>query len=106
MTRTVDPSLPGADLVADGLRDLERGIESAAALLVTIGAPRLRYVGLDVPEGRPDPELALYALLCAQHPRDAYAQYNALIRRLVSFEQAAEQERGRALRARGRNPRP
>jgi hypothetical protein len=41
--------LPGGDLVAKGLRDVERGIESEAALLVRIGAPRLRRLGLPVP---------------------------------------------------------
>ncbi|MCS7007630.1 MAG: hypothetical protein NZL88_08780 [Gaiellaceae bacterium] len=34
------PFLPGADLIERG-RDLERGIESIEALLVSIGAPRL-----------------------------------------------------------------
>jgi hypothetical protein len=102
MARPVDPALPGAELVDEGLRDLAQGIESVASLLVMIGAPRLRYVGFDVPDGPPDAELRLYALLRAEHPHDAYTRYNALIRRLVSFEQAAEQERGRLLRAKGR----
>jgi hypothetical protein len=34
--------LPGEDLVREGLRDLSDGIESPAALLVSIGAPRAR----------------------------------------------------------------
>jgi hypothetical protein len=33
-------SLPGDGLVLKGLEDLERGIESAEALLVSIGAAR------------------------------------------------------------------
>ena len=32
--------LPGEDLVRDGLRNLADGIESPAALLVSIGAPQ------------------------------------------------------------------
>ncbi len=34
--------LPGAHLVKSGVADLEAGHESAEALLVSIGAPRLR----------------------------------------------------------------
>lgn len=42
---TVDPTdLPGGDLVAAGLEDLAQGRETVAALLVSIGAPRLRRV--------------------------------------------------------------
>jgi hypothetical protein len=82
--------LPGEDLVEAGLRDLERGIESAEALLVSIGAPRLHQLGLSVPEPLPDPELRLYEHLCRDNPDEARSRYNALIRRLVSFERAAE----------------
>jgi hypothetical protein len=35
-------SLPGHELVLKRLQDLECGIESVEALLVSIGAPRLR----------------------------------------------------------------
>lgn len=84
-------ALPGADLVRQGLEDLARGIESVPALLVAIGAPRLRRVGLDVPEGpSPSPEHRLYELLAMEDPDGAHSRYNALIRRLISFERAAE----------------
>ena len=82
--------LPGQDLVEAGLRDLERGIESVEALLVSIGTPRLEQLGLSVPEPLPDPELRLYAHLSQDDPDGAHSRYNALIRRLVSFERAAE----------------
>lgn len=82
--------LPGVDLVAAGLRDLERGVETAAALLVSIGAPRLRRLGLDVPRPVADPERRLYALLAREDAGAAHGRYNALVRRLVSFERAAE----------------
>jgi len=85
-------ALPGADLIAKGLADLARGAESVPAFLVLVGAPRLRRLGLAVPE-RPDvphPEHRLYAALAATHPDAAHTRYNALIRRLVSFERAAE----------------
>jgi hypothetical protein len=83
-------ALPGADLVETGLEDLTRGIRSVEALLVSIGAPRLRRIGVAVPRGIPNPETNLYELLAASNPDSAHSRYNALIRRLVSFERAAE----------------
>jgi hypothetical protein len=83
--------LPGSDLVAQGLADLERGVESVPALLAAIGAPRLRRLGLAVPpSAASDPEHRLYAILCRSGSDSAHARYNALLRRLVSFERAAE----------------
>jgi len=38
--------LPGEDLVRDGVRDLSLGLLTPAALLVSIGAPRLRRLGV------------------------------------------------------------
>ena len=51
--------LAGAELVTAGLDDLRRGDATVEALLVSIGASRLRAVGLDVPEPLPEPELSL-----------------------------------------------
>lgn len=97
--------LPGAELVCAGLAALDalaensRETRSAApefpveALLVTIGARRLRRAGVHVPDvpGMPaEPELALYHVLARQHPSGTHSRYNALIRRLVSFERAVE----------------
>jgi hypothetical protein len=82
--------LPGGDLVAAGLADLQRGDESVAALLVSIGGPRLRRLGYEVPDVFEDPERRLYALLARNDAPSAHGRYNALIRRLVSFERAAE----------------
>ena len=74
-----------------GLADLAEGRHTAPALLVAIGAPRLRALGLPVPEDLPDgPEHRLYALLAREDEDSAHSRYNALIRRLVSFERAAE----------------
>lgn len=81
--------LPGQDLVRRGIRDLEAGLESAESLLVSIGAPRLRRLGLVVPEALPSPEHRLYELLRGEHGDGAHSRYNALVRRLVSFERAA-----------------
>ena len=73
-----------------GIDDLERGAESVPALLVSIGAPRLRGLGVELPPALPDPERRLYALLAAEHGDDAHSRYNALVRRLVSYERALE----------------
>lgn len=97
--------LPGADLVAAGIEALRRGEVTVEALLVAVGARRLRAAGLEVPRvpELPDaPELMLYAAVGATHPRDAHSRYNGLIRRLVSFERALE----RARAGRQDSPRP
>lgn len=82
--------LPGEELIRDGLRDLAAGRESVEALLVSIGAPRLDRLGLEVPHPIADPERRLYARLQASDSDAAHSRYNALIRRLVSYERAAE----------------
>jgi hypothetical protein len=83
-------TLPGSDLIAAGLDDLSRGVPSIPALLVSIGAPRLRRLGCQLPNPIPDPEHRLYELLRQADPDAAHSRYNALVRRLVSFERAAE----------------
>jgi hypothetical protein len=80
--------LPGHDLIAQGLDDLAAGAETAAALLVSIGAPRLGQLGLHVADPIPGSEHRLYALLSRTDPDSAHSRYNALVRRLVSFERA------------------
>ncbi|MBM4183295.1 MAG: hypothetical protein FJ207_03615 [Gemmatimonadetes bacterium] len=82
--------LPGADLVAKGLEDLHRGLDTAEALLVSIGRPRLEGLGFVVPRRYEQPELRLYEHLARESGEAAHSRYNALIRRLVSFERAAE----------------
>jgi hypothetical protein len=81
--------LPGEELVQRGIRDLERGSESVESLLVSIGAPRLRRAGFSIPTPVPEPETRLYRLLQERHGDAAHGRYNALVRRLVSFERAA-----------------
>lgn len=88
--REISDALPGADLIRQGLLDLEAGVESVPALLVLVGAPRLRRLGVDVDDSPFLPEDRLYELLAATHGDGAHSQYNALIRKLVSFERAAE----------------
>ena len=81
--------LPGEDLVTQGVADLASGLESIPALLVSIGAPRLVSLGLAITAPWPDAEHRLYALLAREHADAAHSRYNALVRRLVSFERAA-----------------
>lgn len=89
MVRAIPLDLPGSELVSVGVRDLAAGVATSEALLVSIGAPRLRQIGLDVPEPVPDAEHRLYELLAQDDPDGAHSKYNALVRRLVSFERAA-----------------
>jgi hypothetical protein len=85
-----DAGLPGQDLIEQGVADLARGVTSVEALLVSIGAPRLRHVGVNVSNPILSPEMKLYELLAESGSDSAHSRYNALIRRLVSFERAAE----------------
>lgn len=80
--------LPGGDLIAKGIKDLSRGHRTREAFLVSIGAPRLKRGGMAVPRPLRDPEHRLYLLLRRRAPDSAHSRYNALLRRLVSFEQA------------------
>lgn len=82
--------LPGQDLVDAGVAHLREGRVTVEALLVSVGSRRLRAAGVDVPEPFAGAEIRLYELLRREHGDDAYGRYNALIRRLVSFERAAE----------------
>ncbi len=95
MDESAFDGLPGGDLVRAGLRDLATGRETVEALLVAVGAPRLRLCGLTVPDPpRPGPRQAaspehrLYLRLAEDGADSAHARYNALVRRLVSFERA------------------
>lgn len=111
VTSVTVADLPGADLVlagVDALSALARGERdefTVEALLVAIGARRLRAAGLEIPRAPrwpKQPELALYAAIGALHA-DAHSRYNALIRRLVSFERALE---ARNRRCGGSHPEP
>ena len=82
-------SLPANNLIVKGIEDLHHKRETVAALLVAIGAPKLRSLGLEVPDDLPaNPEHRLYDLLSVTEPDSAHSRYNALIRKLVSFERA------------------
>lgn len=93
MTTRDEPAiagLPGAELVEKGVVDLAQGVESIESLLVSIGAPRLAQLGFRLPPPLASAEHRLYELLASEGSDAAHSRYNALIRRLVSFERAAE----------------
>jgi hypothetical protein len=84
--------LPGEALLREGLADFQSGRCTVPACLVAIARTRLARAGLisgDAAPSVPEPERQLYRLLRAEGG-DAYSRYNALIRELVSFEQALE----------------
>lgn len=84
--------LPGEDLVRQGLADFQSGHCIIPACLVRIAQPRLSRAGLMppvAPDQSSEPELELYNLL-KREPGDAYSRYNALLRELVSFENALD----------------
>ena len=95
----IDARLPGADLIEAGVRSYLHGEATVPSLLVAIGRPRLRDLGIDLPAPpalAAEPELQLYRVLAADHGAGAHSQYNALIRRLTSFERAAARARAAA----------
>jgi hypothetical protein len=92
--RSVDPNLPGAEIVEQALQDLDRHVESCAALALQVILPRLRLVDYPVPKLELDEaaELMLYQHLCEEGVPDPYSSYNAMLRRLYSFAAAVEAE--------------
>lgn len=80
--------LPGGDVIGKGLADLARNEETIESLLVSIGSPRLRSLGVFLGPTFDNPEHRLYALLGHEHGDNAHGQYNALVRLLVSYERA------------------
>ncbi|MGI8603401.1 MAG: hypothetical protein ACR2OZ_10415 [Verrucomicrobiales bacterium] len=89
-----DCSLPGEDLVAQGLVDLAQDRMTDSSLLVLIAAPRLKRLGIQVPDTDfPKPyEHQLYARLDHRLGAAAHSHYNGLIRRIVSYAHALEQQ--------------
>lgn len=83
---------PFGDTIQEGLRDLERygeRAETIPALIVSIGAPKLSFLGIQVPATVSRPERKLYDCIEKNYPdRNPHSFYNSLIRRLVSFEHA------------------
>jgi hypothetical protein len=85
-------SLPGEDIVGQGLLDLEQDRLTDFSLLVLIAAPRLERLGIQIPAmDLPKPyEHELYARLEQRLGAAAHSYYNSLIRRIVSYTHALE----------------
>ena len=91
MSAVETADLPGADLVQQGVRDLHAGRDTKESALVSMAAPRLRALGMEVPIGiHADAGHRLYDLLSDEDRASAHSAYNALTRRVVSFARAAE----------------
>jgi hypothetical protein len=59
--------------------------------MVSIGRPRLLRAGVEVPPPVfEQPEHRLYRLLADEDADTTHSRYNAWLRRLISFERAAE----------------
>jgi hypothetical protein len=90
--------LPGAELVLPGLIEAAAGQLTVGSCLVSIARPLIESSGLAASYGIhnyvKEPERALYRLL--QHEGgNAYGCYNAILRRLISFEQGLRRVRSR-----------
>jgi hypothetical protein len=92
-----DNLLPGHDLVQQGLSDLLEGRMSECALLVLIAAPRLRRLGIAVPQAlHSGPcEHRLFERLEERLGAGAHSHYNGLLRRIDSYARALEREQSR-----------
>ena len=90
--------LPGQDLVEQGLADLAQDRLTDYGLLVLIAAPRLKRLGISVPDRRLSQpfEHELYERLEARLGAGAHSYYNSLIRRIVSYARALERESRRS----------
>ncbi len=82
-------ALPGAEIVEEGLRDLQAGRETLNSLLVSMAVERLKELGYSVPTPQSDPEIRFYRRLQKEFGDGAHSKYNAYRRRLVSFLRAA-----------------
>jgi hypothetical protein len=96
-TKHPEGSLPGEELVEEGLADLAQGKVTDCSLLVLIAAPRLRRLGIAIPDRSfPGPvEHQLYDRLNDRLGAGAHSHYNGLIRRIVSYAHALEREHSR-----------
>ena len=99
--KTDSPLLPGEDLVNEGLNDLKEGRDTEAALLLLVAGPRLRSLGVPVPDqDSPRPfEHLLYEKIEDRLGSGAHSYYNSLIRRIVSYARARSHELTRAEQA-------
>lgn len=81
--------LPGWEVVDAGLRDLANGVLSSVnALAVTEVRPKLRFLGVPVPDTAQHTlktRMTLYRMMEQQHGDMAHARFCALLERVDSF---------------------
>ena len=66
---------PGVEIVREGIEDLRCGVTTVPALLVSIGASRLREIGLPIPRRvSHSPEIKLYLHLAQSDPDGAHSK--------------------------------
>lgn len=92
------PRLPGEELVEQGLADLARGEISDASLLLLIAGPRLRRLGIPVPERHSEQpfEHQLYERIEDRMGTAAHSYYNGLLRRIASYARILEREQSQS----------
>ncbi|PIR25091.1 MAG: hypothetical protein COX62_02605 [Deltaproteobacteria bacterium CG_4_10_14_0_2_um_filter_43_8] len=82
-------ALPGAEIVDVGLRHLNnRNLSSIEALAVAELRPKLRFLGVPVPDisqNMPQTRTLLYQAMEKQHGDMAYVRFCALLERIDSF---------------------
>jgi hypothetical protein len=88
-----DLGFPGGELVDSGLADLADGEVTAASLLVSLAAARLRREGVPVGPVQENPEARLYALIERSAGDLAHARYGAYLRQMTSFADACRRSR-------------
>jgi hypothetical protein len=87
-------ALPRQETVEQGLKDLYENRVTELSLLVLIAGPRLRSLGLQIPETDfPRPyEQSLYERIEERLGAGAHSYYNSLIRRIVSYARARDRQ--------------
>lgn len=98
--------LPGESLIREEIAEVRAGRRTAAACLISIARPRFSRAGLLLGIERkllPEAELSLYRLLRALGG-EACSKYNALLRELVSFENALDWRMQKNSTSHGRIP--
>ncbi len=77
---------PGGEIIDAGLAALAAGEETAASLLVSLAAPRLKREGVPLPRNVwADADVRLYRLLERSEGNLAHARYLAYLRQAASF---------------------
>ena len=81
--------IPGAEIVDAGLKDIATGnLASVNALVVAEGRPRLRFLGVpvpDLPKSLCNIRNQLFGILSEEHGDMAYPRFCALLERINSF---------------------